>query len=187
MRKNFGPKPALYPQLVLIVGTYDEKGKPNAMNAAWGVHFEMNKVLLCITSTHKTAKNIRGQKAFTLSIGNVDNVISCDYVGIVSGNDVEDKFTKAGFHDVKSEFVNAPIITELPLTIECELESIDEEKDLIFGKIVNVSADESILDENGDVSSEKLKPVVVELMTNNYLQVGEKVGNAFSDGKALIK
>ncbi len=187
MRKNFGPKPALYPQLVLIVGTYDENGKPNAMNAAWGVHFEMTKVLLCITSTHKTAKNIKGQKAFTLSIGTVSNVMACDYVGIVSGNNVEDKFAKAGFHDIKSEFVNAPIITEFPLTIECELESIDEEKDLIFGKIINVSADESILDENGNVSTEKLNPIVVELMTNKYLQVGGKVGNAFTDGKLLSK
>ena len=121
MRKNFGTKTWLYPMPVLIVGTYDEEGTPNAMNAAWGGIYDTNLVMVCLADDHKTTENIKKTGAFTVSFATVNTVVSCDYVGIVSANDEPNKFIKAGFHAEKSEFVNAPIIAELPMTVECKL------------------------------------------------------------------
>ena len=169
---------------VLIVGTYDENGVPNAMNAAWGGIYDTGLVMVCLADDHKTTENIQKNKAFTISFATASTVESCDYVGIVSANDVPDKFAKAGFHAVKSEHVNAPIIEELPMTVECELFKFNEDG-ICIGKIVNVSADESILDENGKVNAKKLDPIIYESATHAYWSFGEKVGNAFSDGKKI--
>ena len=184
MRKNFGAKTWLYPMPVLIVGTYDEKGVPNAMNAAWGGIYDTNLVMVCLADDHKTTENIRSAGAFTVSFATAKTVVPCDYVGIVSANDVPDKFSKAGFHAVKSEYVNAPIIEELPMTVECKLIKFNEDG-ICIGEIVNVSADESILDENGKIDAEKLDPIVYDSVTHAYLNLGKKVGKAFSDGKKL--
>ena len=184
MRKNFGVKTWLYPMPVLIVGTYDENGVPNAMNVAWGGIYDTGLVMVCLADDHKTTENIQKNKAFTISFATASTVASCDYVGIVSANDVPDKFAKAGFHAVKSEHVNAPIIEELPMTVECELFKFNEDG-ICIGKIVNVSADESILDENGRVNAKKLDPIIYESATHAYWSFGEKVGNAFSDGKKI--
>jgi len=184
MRKNFGAKPILYPQAVFIICAYDEDGKPNAMNAAWGGVADANKILICI-SNHKTTENILARKAFTVSMGTADQVVACDYVGIVSGKDEPNKMEKAGFHTVKSEFVDAPVIEELPMTLECKLISYDTENDYLFGEIVNVCADESILDENGQIDPMKLRPIMFDGVHHTYNVLGEKVGNAFSDGKKL--
>ena len=184
MRKNFGAKPTLYPQAVFIICAYDENGKPNAMNAAWGGVADANKIFICI-SNHKTTQNILARKAFTVSMGTADQVVACDYVGIVSGNDEPNKMEKAGFHTVKSEFVDAPIIEELPMTLECRLISYDTENDYLFGEIVNVSADESVLNEKGKVDPKKLRPITFDPMNNAYLVLGEQVGNAFRDGLVL--
>ena len=184
MRKNFGAKTWLYPMPVLIVGTYDENGVPNAMNAAWGGIYDTGLVMVCLADDHKTTENIQKNKAFTISFATASAVASCDYVGIVSANDVPDKFAKAGFHAVKSEHVNAPIIEELPMTVECELFKFNEDG-ICIGKIVNVSADESILDENEKVNAKKLDPIIYESATHAYWSFGEKVGNAFSDGKKI--
>ena len=121
MRKNFGAKAILYPMPVLILGTYDENGKPNAMNAAWGGISEETQISICVDDGHKTAKNVVKTGAFTVSIADVENVVACDYVGIVSGNKEPDKIEKAGWHTTKSEFVNAPLFDELPVAIECKL------------------------------------------------------------------
>jgi flavin reductase (DIM6/NTAB) family NADH-FMN oxidoreductase RutF len=150
MRKNFGAKTWLYPMPVLIVGTYDENGTPNAMNAAWGGIYDTNQIMLCLADDHKTTENIRKTGAFTVSFATAKAVVPCDYVGIVSANDVPDKFAKAGFHATKSAYVNAPIIEELPMTVECKLIKFNEDG-ICIGEIVNVSADESILDGNGKV------------------------------------
>ena len=107
MRKNFGAKPFLYPQPVMILGTYDENGKANAMNAAWGGTFNSNQICICVDKSHKTTKNVKETKAFTVSIADVENLTACDYVGIVSANDTPDKIAKSGFHLTKSKFVNA--------------------------------------------------------------------------------
>ena len=185
MRKNFGPKPLLYPQPVFILAAYGEDGTPNAMNAAWGGISEDNEVSICISAGHKTTANILARKAFTVSMATADYVTACDYVGIVSGNNVPDKFARAGFHATKSEFVDAPLIDELPMAVECKLISYDPETCRLVGEIVNVSADASVLGENGKVDPAKLKPITFDPMNNAYLVLGEKVGNAFKDGTAL--
>lgn len=184
MRKNFGAKTWLYPMPVLIIGTYDENGAPNAMNAAWGGIYDTNEVMVCLSDDHKTTANIQRTGAFTVSFATAKTVVPCDYVGIVSANDVPDKFARAGFHAVKSESVNAPIIAELPMTVECSLLKFNEDG-ICVGRIVNVSADESILDENGKVDAKKLDPILYDSVTHAYWSIGEKVGQAFSDGKKL--
>lgn len=182
MRKNFGAKPICYPQPVFILAAYDENGVPNAMNAAWGGISEDQEISICVSADHKTTLNILEKKAFTVSMATAEQMVACDYVGIVSGNKVPDKFTKAGFHATKSEFVDAPLIDELPMAMECELTSYDPETCRLVGRIVNVSADEAILNEKGKVDPMKLRPITFDPMNNTYLVLGEKVGNAFKDG-----
>lgn len=184
MRKKFGAKPILYPQAVFIIASYDEKGNADAMNAAWGGVAGGNKIFICISS-HKSTDNILARKAFTVSMGTADTVIACDYVGLVSAKDEPEKMKKSGFHTVKSEYVDAPVIEELPMTLECKLISYDPENHYMFGEIVNVSADESILGKNGNISVEKLRPVIFDGANAAYHVIGEKVGNAFRDGAAL--
>lgn len=185
MRKNFGPKPMCYPMPVYIIGTYNADGTPNAMNAAWGGISEEQEISICISPEHKTTENILARKAFTVSMATAKYVAACDYVGIVSGNDVPDKFTKAGFHAAKSEFVDAPLIDELPMALECKLVSYDPESCRLVGQIVNVCADEAVLNEKGKVDPKKLAPITYDPMSHDYLVLGDKVGNAFKDGIAL--
>ena len=185
MRKNFGPKPMCYPMPVYIIGTYNEDGTPNAMNAAWGGISEEEEISICVDAGHKTAANILSRKAFTVSMATAKYVTACDYVGIVSGNKVPDKVEKAGFHSEKSQFVDAPLILELPMALECELISYDPESCRLVGKIVNVSADASVLGENGKVDAAKLQPITYDPMNHHYLVLGETVGQAFHDGAAL--
>lgn len=184
MRKNFGKKSWLYPMPVLIVAAYDEVGIPNAMNAAWGGIFTDETIGVCLSEGHKTTKNIRTTGAFTVSVATADTVTACDYVGLVSGNKEPDKFAKAGFTATKSQFVNAPIINELPMTLECELLSYDEESNHLVGRIVNISADEKILTD-GKIDVAKLRPITYDPIGYNYFEMGTKVGNAFSEGKKL--
>ena len=185
MRKNFGVKTWLYPMPVFIVAAYDNEGNPNAMNAAWGGIYTDNMIGICLSEDHKTTQNILATRAFTVSMATAEQVTACDYVGIVSGNKEPDKFHKAGFHATKSEFVNAPIIDELPMTLECELVSYDTETCFMVGKIVNVSTDEKILNESGKIDLSKLRPIPYDPCNHNYIELGAKVGNAFSDGKKL--
>ncbi len=184
MRKDFGVKPWMYPLPVLIIGTYDEDGNANAMNAAWGGIYEANQVVLCLSSDHKTTKNIKAKGAFTVSFADESHVIACDYVGIVSANKEPDKLKKAGFTVTQSTRVDAPIINELPMSLECKLVKFNEDGNII-GEIVNVSADESVLDENGTIDPAKLRPIAFDPVNNGYLVLGERVGSAFSDGAKL--
>lgn len=180
-RVNFGAKPVMYPMPVLIVGTYDENGVPAAMNAAWGIITDMNEISISM-STHKTTENLAKTGAFTVSIATEDTVVPCDYVGVESAKKVPDKFAKAGFHATKSEFVNAPLIDELPMALECKVKSFDN--GILVGEIVNVNADESILTD-GQIDPAKLKPITYDPVNNTYIGLGKKVGNAFKDGLAL--
>ena len=184
MRKNFGSKTWLYPMPVLIIGTYDENGIPNAMNAAWGGIYDTGLVMVCLADDHKTTENIQKSGAFTVSFATAGTVVPCDYVGIVSANDVPDKFEKAGFHAIRSEHVNAPLIAELPMTVECRLLKFNEDG-ICIGEIVNVSADESVLDESGRIDAKKLDPIIYDSVTHAYWSFGERVGRAFSDGKRI--
>lgn len=185
MRKNFGKKPWCYPQPVFILAAYDKEGNPNAMNVAWGgIHYD-DQIAMCISDNHKTTLNILETRAFTVSIADKQHLVACDYVGVVSGNKQPDKFKRAGFTDSKSEFVNAPIINELPMTLECKLISYDPETCNLIGEIVNVSASESVLDESGKIDPSKFHPITFDPVHNAYLEIGGKVGNAFRDGLKL--
>lgn len=185
MRKNFGARPLSYPQPVFIIATYGEDGTPDAMNAAWGGISEENEISLCLSAGHKTVKNILKRGAFTISMADTEHVVACDYVGMVSGNSVPDKFSKAGFHAEKSEFVDAPLIRELPVALECRFKDYNQDTCILRGEIVNVSVDERVLDGDGKVDAAKAAPIIFDPFNNEYLKVGEKVGKAFCDGKRL--
>lgn len=182
MRKNFGAQASCYPMPVYIIGTYGPDGTPNAMNAAWGGISEETELSICISAGHKTTDNILARRAFTVSMATAEQVEACDYVGIVSGNQVPDKFARAGFHATASEFVDAPLIDELPLTVECKLISYDSATCRLVGQIVNVSAQESVLGENGKVDPAKLRPIAYDPFNHAYLVLGEAVGQAFREG-----
>lgn len=184
MRKNFGAKPAIYPMPVLIIGSFDENGTADAMNAAWGGISEEKEISICISEGHKTTKNILEAGCFTVSIPDVKNTVAADFVGIVSGNDTPDKIEKAGWTYEKSEIINAPLFNELPFALECKLISYDKDSCRLVGEILNVSADESILTD-GKVDLNKFSPITYDPMNHDYIALGEKVGKAFSDGKKL--
>lgn len=186
MRKDLGVKPCIYPEPVLILAAYGSDGVPCAMNAAWGGIHEENELFICLDPDHKTTKNILLRKEFTVSIGTEDYVAACDYVGIVSGNDVPDKVAKAGFTISKSDKVDAPIINELPMAIECRLKSYDSTRCEMIAEIVNISADESILNEKGSIDPKKLRPIIYDGLNKVYYGYGEPVGKAFGEGKKLF-
>lgn len=181
MRKDLGAKPYLFPQPVMIIGTYDEEGNANAMNAAWGGIVGHQEIVIDL-SNHKTTENIRKTKAFTVSVADEEHLTACDYVGIVSANKEPDKMKKAGFTTTRSEFVNAPIINELPLALECELiKIIDENKYL--AEIKNVTVDEKILGSDGEIDLDKFSPITFDTAHYGYYRLGERVGTAFKDGE----
>lgn len=186
MRNDLGAKPILYPMPVLILGTYDENGNPNAMNAAWGGISDYEEITVSISAGHKTAANVLKTKAFTVSPADVKNLVAADYVGVVSGNKEPDKIKKAGWTVTKSNKVNAPVFNELPLTLECEMLSYDPETDRLVGKIVNVSADATILTD-GKIDLTKFRPISYDPSEHGYYTLGERIGNAFADGKQLNK
>lgn len=185
MKVNLGVKPYIMPMPVLIIGTYNEDGSADAMNAAWGTLCEMNTVALYLSAGHKTVENIRTKKAFTVAVADEANMIPADYVGLVSAHTEKKKIEKSGFTVIKSNLIDAPIIEDLPLTIECELDYIDEKSGCVYGKIVNVIADDKILDESGNVDLNKLNPISYDSASRSYFTIGEKVGKAFSVGAKL--
>ena len=184
MRKNFGAKAFSYPQPVFIIATYNDDGSADAMNAAWGGISEEKEITIFVDSGHKTAENLMSRKAFTVSMATANHVAACDYVGLVSGNNTRDKLAKAGFTVSKSESVDAPVINELAVCMECTVKSYDPETGLLVGEIVNVSVDESAMTD-GKVDVAKVAPITFDPFNNAYHVLGEKVGNAFFDGMAL--
>lgn len=169
---------------VFIVAAYDRDSKPCCMNAAWGGIYEENQIMLCLSEGHKTTKNIKENKAFTVSIATADYMREADYVGLVSGNNTPDKMEKAGFTTFKSEFVNAPVIEQLPMTVECKLIKFNEDG-ICIGEIINVSADEKILGEDGKIDPVKLDAIAFDPVHQAYSKLGERIGTAFSDGKKI--
>lgn len=186
MKKNFGNKTIVAPLPVLIIATYDAEGMPDAMNAAWGGQCAYHHVALNLAKEHKTTENLRLRKAFTLSIANRANLVLSDYFGLVSGHN-EDKIARSGVHIAKSKFVDAPLIEEYPLTLECRVVSIEEAlgEVRIVGEVINMQADETILDENGEVDLDKLQPLSFDSSARTYRVLGETVGTAFKDGNSL--
>ena len=174
-----------YPMPVFILATYNADGTPNAMNAAWGGISEEQQITICVDSEHKTAENLLARMAFTVSMATAQQLVACDYVGLVSGKDVPDKFARAGFSAIPSEFVDAPLIAQLPMALECRVLSYDTESCRLVGQIVNVCAEESVLDGDGKVDVAKLQPLTYDSMHHQYLVLGAPVGTAFRDGLAL--
>ena len=173
MRKDLGNKMNFLPLPVLMIGTYDEEGKANVMNAAWGGIYDHGKIYISL-SNHKTTDNLKIKNAFTVGFATKDTEVISDYFGVVSGRE-QDKIEKSGVHVIKSNFVDAPIIEEYPLTLECTVESF-EDGDLI-GKIVNCS-----IDENGKIDVDKMEIITYDMTSNTYRVLGPVVGKAFKDG-----
>lgn len=184
MRKNLNPKAYICPLPVLVIGSYDENGTPNAMTAAWGSVCDTKQISIVVSFEHKTMQNILLNKEFTVSITNEENIVEADYVGIVSANVALNKLEKTNWNIRKSEFVNAPIFEELPLTLECKMVEYDKEKEMLIGEVINVSVDEKILN-NGKIDINLLKPVCYDTFNHNYFVMNKVVGKAFSDGMKL--
>ncbi|MBR4210780.1 MAG: flavin reductase family protein [Oscillibacter sp.] len=189
MKKDLGVIPSVYPMPVLMIAAYDEAGNVNVMNAAWGMTCDTDKIALFIDEDHKTTKNIRQSKAFTVALADRAHMAEADFFGIATGNKMPDKFARTGFHAVKSTRVNAPIIEEFPRVMECELAEVVETENLhaVVGKVVNVAAEESVLDEKGKVDAEKLQALIFDQFRNGYYVTGEKAGRAWNAGKDLMK
>ena len=188
MRKSIKTTEAIFPMPVLMIATYNEDGSIDVMNAAWGTMLSRNQVILNLTETHKTVKNIKERKAFTVSIADSQHIVEADYFGIVSGNNTLNKFENTGLSATKSENVDAPIINEFPICFECEFIEYqnDEYGAGVIGKIVNVTADESVMNE-GKIDIEKVNAIAFDPYTHGYYKVTERVGEAFKDGLKLKK
>lgn len=178
MRKNFGKQPWLYPMPVLIVSAYREDGTPDAMAIGWCGILDTKHLSLCLMEGHKTTESILKSGAFTAGIADFSHLDACDYLGTVSGNDVPDKVAKSGFHTVKSEFVNAPVIEELPMALECKLESFDPKSGRMIGEIVNVSARDNVLDAQGKIDADKFETVTYDPCQIAYRKLGGLAGFA---------
>ena len=189
MKKDIGKIPAIFPMPVLMIGTYDENGKVDVMNAAWGQVCDNDRIILSLTESHKTVKNIKLNKAFTVALADRAHVEVADYFGIVSGNNAEDKFERTGYHAVKSEKVNAPIIEEFPIVMECELAEIIDTDSIygVVGKTLNTKVEEDALSENGKVDVRKLGALMFDQFQSGYYTVGEKVATAWNAGLDLAK
>ena len=167
---------------MMIIGTYDENGEANAMNAAWGGIVGMDEIIISLGS-HQTTDNIMKNKAFTVSMADADHVAACDYVGLVSKKNEPNKMEKAHLTTTKSAFVNAPVINELPLALECELIKVLD--GLILGRIVNVCAEEEVLEGDSGIDMEKFSPITYNTANLRYYRLGDCVGKAFHEGEAL--
>lgn len=189
MLKDLGVKPYTFPMPVLMIATYGEDGKVDVMNMAWGGVCAENMVALNIDEDHKTSANIKARGAFTLSVADIPHIEAADFFGIATGNKMEDKFERSGLHAVKSSRVDAPVVEEFPLTLECKV--VECQHTIygfrVLGEIVNVLADEKVLDEKGKVIPEKLNAFVFDQCRSGYYAVREKVGQAWQTGAKLMR
>lgn len=186
MKKVIKNKQAIFPMPVLMIATYNEDGTVDVMNAAWGMMQSMDRVVLNLNKNHKTVSNIKEKKAFTVSIADAKHFREADYFGIASGNNTPSKFENSGLTATKSDNVNAPIINEFPICMECEfIEYQDGEYGCgVIGKVVNVLAEESVI-KNDNVDISLVEAIAFDAYTNGYYRVTERVGNAFKDGLNL--
>lgn len=185
MKKELSIVPAIFPMPVVLIATYNEDGSIDVMNAAWCTAYDFKQIKLNLSEEHMTMKNIRRNKAFTVTMADKSHINEADYFGIVSSNKVKDKFERTHLKAHKSEKINAPILDDFPLCMECVL---DEEEPVgygVIGNIVRLSVEESCLDESGKVNPSKLEALIYDPFRHGYYVVGEKVGNAFSDGRKI--
>lgn len=189
MKKDFGAKPYLFPMPTYMIGTYNEDKTVDVMMMAWGGICAEDMVELNLDADHKTSANLKATGAFTLAIPGADTIRESDFFGIASANKVKNKFEISGLHAVKSERVNAPVIEEYPVTLECVVEKmVNESYGLrVLGRIVNVLADEGVLDEKGKIDAGKINAFMFDQMQNGYYSVGEKIGQAWNSGAELMK
>lgn len=189
MKKDLGVLPAVFPMPVLMIATYDENGVVDVMNAAWGMISDMDQITLFLGQDRKTVANMKVSKAFTVALADQAHMKEADFFGIATGNKMPDKFARTGLTAVKSAHVNAPIIEEFPLVMECELDRFLDDGNFfaVIGKIVNTAADESVLDERGKVEPAKLNAILFDQFRNGYYAIGEKVGKAWNAGAGLMK
>ena len=190
MKKDLGIKPFLFPMPVALIATYNEDGSVDVMNMAWGTLVDHNMVFCCLDESHLTSKNLKDGREFTISIATKEHAKEADFVGIVSGNKDPEKFLHSGLHASKSKNVNAPVLEEYPLCLECKLHALRKDEDdnfFAYGEIVNVLANEEILDEKGNVDLSKFNPILFSQIDSSYYSVGEKVGGAWKIGIPLIK
>ncbi|MBE6016282.1 MAG: flavin reductase family protein [Lachnospiraceae bacterium] len=186
MRTKLNITEGIFPMPVLMVATYNEDGSVNVMNAAWGTMQERGTVALNLTESHKTVANIKARGAFTVSIADADHLIEADYFGVESGNKVPDKFARSGLTATKAETVDAPVINEFPLCLECKfIEYQDDEYGIgVIGKVVNVTADERVM-VDGKPDMSLVNAIAFDPYTHGYYKVSERVGDAFRDGLKL--
>ncbi len=185
--KSFGKKAWLLPQPVLVIGTYNRNGEPNAMNVAWAGQWDADEIMISM-GNHATTENLNANGEFTVAFATRETLVAADYVGIVSSKNEPDKLKKTGWTAVKSENVNAPVFTDFPLTLECRtVRKLDESETgyYIIAEIVNILCDEKFLAADGKPDVEKMQLITFDPTRNGYIQLGERVGDAFSDGKKL--
>ena len=182
MRKNFERKLQFFPLPVLIIGTFDKDGNPNAMNAAWGGQSDTYEVSIYL-SDHKTTDNLKVNDSFTVAFATEDTLVESDFFGIVSGRKV-DKIKKSGFEYVKGDYVNAPIFKPYPVTLECKVKLFEGER--LVGEVVNLSVDEAYLDKDGNIDYDKCKFISYDPVKHTYRRLGSIAGFAFSAGKKLM-
>ena len=189
MKKDLGVVPAVYPMPVLMVAAYDKNDKVNVMNVAWGQICDMDKIILFIGEGKRTWLNIQESKAFTVALADEAHMDAADFFGIASGNKIDDKFERTGYHAAKSDKVHAPVIEEFPVVMECELLEFLESEYVsgIVGRIVNVKAEEAVLSDNGRVDPEKLRALMFDQFQNGYYTTGKKAGQAWNAGMGLMK
>lgn len=187
MMKNFKPRAWILPQPVLIIGTYNADGTPNAMNAAWGGQWDANEIAISL-GAHATTENLKRCEEFTVAFATVDTHVAADYVGIVSGKTHPDKIARTGWQSSKAENVNAPIFSNFPMTLECRIiRKVDESETgcYIIAEIVNIVCDEKYLAEDGKPDVERMRLITFDPVHNGYIALGSRIGNAFHDGQAL--
>ena len=186
MRKQLNITEGLFPMPVLMVATYNEDGSVNVMNAAWGTMQERSTVALNLTESHKTVQNIKARGAFTVSIADAAHVVAADYFGVTSGNKIPDKLRKSGLTASRAEMVDAPVINEFPLCLECQF--IEYQNNNygcgVIGKVVNVTADERVMPD-GKLDMSLVNAIAFDPYTHGYYRVTERVGEAFKDGLKL--
>lgn len=189
MKKEFGVKPYLFPMPTYMIGTYNEDNTVDVMMMAWGGICAEDMVALNLEASHKTVSNIKARGVFTLAIPGTDTLEESDFLGTATANKVTDKFERSGLHAVKSNHVDAPIIEEYPVTLECNVEKMEDEPYglRVLGRIVNVLADEKVLDAEGKIDAGKLNAFIFDQMRNGYYAIGEKIGEAWHSGAGLMK
>jgi Conserved protein/domain typically associated with flavoprotein oxygenases, DIM6/NTAB family len=188
MRTDLGSNPFIFPMPVLMIATYGDNDEVDVMNMAWGGICGEKMIALNIAESHKTSENIKKRNAFTVSIADAAHVAEADYFGMISGKKIKDKFAKSGMHAEKSKFVDAPVVEEFPLALECKVLELQHygSEFRVLGEIINVTADERILDNERKVDPAKLDALVFDTFNDGYYKVGDRIANAFDAGRDII-